>query len=191
MTMDKFAGDIQVITGPMFAGKTKQLILAARKAEYEGKIVLIVKPCVDTRGDPDRVSSHDGFWYPAIRIEKAIDILSLLEPNVSFLGIDEAQFFDNQIVKVCQEVAHRGIQVLVNGLDLDYRGLPFGPMPQLISIANNVCYLTAQCDICNQPARFSQRLVDGQPFHDDASLILIGGKETYQARCSHHYLPPH
>lgn len=188
--MNTMLGRICAIFGPMFSGKTTRLIELAQDALNRGETVLLVKPWLDTRYNPKLLCAHSGRQFPAISVTNAADILPLLEAGISFIGIDEAQFFDEKIIEVCQKAKALGIQVFVSGLDFDFRGQPFGSMPHLIALADDVIRLMAWCDICGQPAEFSQRLVNHEASTSNEPIVLIGGKETYEARCKLHFIPP-
>ncbi len=184
-------GRIEVICGSMFSGKSEELIRRVRRAEIARQTVQVFKPSIDNRYGLDSVNSHDGRATQAIAIERAEQILDFLNEDTTVVAIDEAQFFDEALVEVCRLLAdRRGIRVIVAGLDLDFRGEPFGPMPTLIAQAEQVDKLHAICVVCGEEASRSQRLINGQPAHYNDPVILIGAKESYEARCRHcHEVP--
>ncbi len=169
-------GWIEVICGSMFSGKTEELIRRLNRALIAKQAVEIFKPKVDARYHEDHVVSHDDNTIRSTAVEFAQDIL-LFSGNSAVVGIDEVQFFDDQIVEVCNTLANSGKRVIVAGLDMDFKGLPFGPMPKLLSIAEYVTKVHAICVQCGNLASYSFRL------HDETSTVLIGEKETYEARC--------
>ncbi|HHU56037.1 MAG TPA: thymidine kinase [Acholeplasmataceae bacterium] len=178
-------GWIEVITGCMYAGKTEELLRRVRRIEYARRTVYLFKPKIDTRYSKDEIVSHDSNKAPSILIEKPSEIYQYLEKKPYAIAIDEAQFFDNEIIKVCEDLANLGIRVIVVGLDRDFRGEPFGPMPELLARAEYVTKLNAICYICGAPATRTQRLVNGKPAHYDDPIILVGAKEQYEACCRH------
>jgi thymidine kinase len=165
----------------MFSGKTEELMRRVRRAQIARQKVQIFKPVIDTRYSIDHVQSHDANRLPSRPIEKAKDILKLVEDNTRIVGIDEAQFFDDSVVEVAQKLAYRGIHVIIAGLDMDYRGQPFGPMPKLLAVAEDVTKLSAVCVVCGNPASRTQRI--SGPSGPNTSRIAIGAKEMYEARC--------
>lgn len=189
--MKHHRGRIEVICGSMFSGKSEELIRRVRRAEIARQTVQVFKPSLDNRYGLDSVNSHDGRATQAIAIERAEQILDFLNEDTTVVAIDEAQFFDEALVDVCRLLADtRGIRVIVAGLDLDFRGEPFGPMPTLIAQAEQVDKLHAICVVCGEEASRSQRLINGQPAHYNDPVILIGAKESYEARCRHcHQVP--
>lgn len=180
-------GTIEVICGSMFSGKSEELIRRVRRVQIARKKVEIFKPLIDNRYHIQYIYSHNGSKVEAICIEHAADILKKIKPDTDVIAIDEAQFFNDEIVSICQVLADQGKRVIVAGLDQDFRGEPFGPMPQLLAIAEYVDKLHAICMVCGRPATRTQRLVNGQPadYHDPT--ILIGAKESYEARCRKHH----
>lgn len=178
-------GHLEIICGSMFSGKTEELIRRVRRAQIARQEVQVFKPALDDRYGIERVTSHNGINVEAFSVESAKDILDLVEPSTQVVAIDEAQFFDDEISKVCDRLASRGCRVIVAGLDTDFRGEPFGPMPWLMAQAESVDKLRAICVVCGQEASRTQRLIDGQPAAFDDPVILVGAKEAYQARCRH------
>jgi thymidine kinase len=171
-------GFIEVICGSMFSGKTEELLRRVRRAQIARQKVQVFKPKIDNRYSEDHVQSHDANRVPSVPVEKARDILRQVDDNTRIVGIDEAQFFDESVVEVAQKLAYRGIRVIVAGLDLDFRAQPFGPMPKLLAVAEEVTKLSAVCVICGNPASRSQRIAG-----PNDSRIAVGAKEMYEARC--------
>lgn len=178
MRQNPHFGFIEVITGSMFSGKTEELLRRLRRAKIARLKVQVFKPAIDDRYSLQHVQSHDAGKIPSYPVKQAEEILSLVDDNTRIVGIDEAQFFDDSIVEICQKLAYRGAQVLVAGLDTDFRGEPFGPMPELLAIAESVTKLSAVCMVCGAPASRSQRLGSSEQ-----SQVLVGAKEIYEARC--------
>ena len=172
----ELGGSIEVICGSMFSGKTEELIRRLRRAQIARLTVEIFKPKTDTRFDESAVVSHNSNSILSTPVENSSSIL-LLGSDVQVVGIDEAQFFDAELPNVCTMLANRGVRVIVAGLDMDYRGKPFGPMPELMSIAESITKVHAVCVVCGNPALYSYRLVP------DESTILLGEKESYEPRC--------
>ena len=183
-------GSIEVVCGSMFSGKTDELIRRLVRATIARQKVQVFKPAIDLRYAVEKVTSHAGSNYDAIPVEKAADIRTKLNKNTTVVGIDEAQFMDAEIVVVAQELAARGIRVLVAGLDTDFRGEPFGFMPALMSNAEKVDKLHAICMVCGDDASRTQRLVNGKPARYDDPVVIVGASELYEARCRlHHEVP--
>ncbi|MGE0009988.1 MAG: thymidine kinase [Candidatus Babeliales bacterium] len=176
-------GSLEIICGSMFSGKSEELIRRLKRAELAKQNVLVFKHSLDNRSTIEYVVSHCGSKLKAIPLEKPQDILELTTSNVTVVGIDEVQFFDMSIIQVICDLVNRGKRVLVAGLDLDFRGKPFGCIPTLMAIADNVTKLQAICIHCGKNAHFTQRLVNGKPARHDDPLIVIGAEEQYQARC--------
>ncbi len=176
-------GWIEVICGSMFSGKTEELIRRLRRAEYARQKVQVFKPTLDDRYNKTAVSSHSGAHFTAQAVESTQDIYKLLDDDTDVIGIDEVQFFGWEIVDLCNSLAEAGKRVVVAGLDMDFRGEPFGPMPVLMAQAEAVDKLQAICMVCGAPASRTQRLVDGKPAPYNAEIILVGTEEVYQARC--------
>lgn len=177
------SGWIEVICGSMFSGKTEELIRRVRRAVIARQRVQVFKPKLDNRYAASQVASHDGLQYQAEVIEGASEILERLRPDTTVVAIDEAQFFDWQVADVARLLADRGLRVIITGLDLDFRGEPFGPMPLLMAEAEVVDKLHAICVRCGAPASRTQRLINGQPAHYTDPVILVGASEVYEARC--------
>ncbi|MBS1525557.1 MAG: thymidine kinase [Bacteroidetes bacterium] len=172
----EFGGSIEVICGSMFSGKTEELIRRLRRAQIARLSVEIFKPRTDTRFDEAAVVSHNSTSIHSTPVDNSSAIL-LLGSDVQVVGIDEAQFFDSELPNVCTILANRGVRVIVAGLDMDYRGEPFGPMPRLMAIAESVTKVQAVCVKCGNPAHYSYRLAPGN------ETILLGEKESYEPRC--------
>jgi thymidine kinase len=173
-------GSIEVIMGSMFSGKTEELIRRLRRAQFAGLRVEIFKPSVDTRYSDTRVVSHDDRAIVSTPVENPASIL-LLYSGVDVIGIDEAQFFDASLVDVCNRLADEGVRVIVAGLDMDYRGLPFGPMPALSAVAEYVTKVNAICMRCGNHAHYSYRK------SEEEQVVLLGEKDLYEPLCRHCY----
>ncbi len=190
MHQDHTAGRIEVICGSMFSGKTEELIRRVRRAQIAKQKVQVFKPGLDDRYQVEKVSSHTGMHLDAIVVKEAKEILQLVDPDTTVVAIDEGQFFDWTIADVCNALADQGRRVIIAGLDMDFRGEPFGPMPLLMAQAEKVDKLQAICVVCGAPASRSQRLINGQPASYDDPVILVGAEEVYEARCRHcHQVP--
>lgn len=183
-------GSIEVICGSMFSGKTDELIRRLVRATIAKQKVQVFKPAIDVRYAVEKVTSHTGSNFDAIPVEKAADIREKLDDETTVVGFDEAQFFDPEIIQVAQELAGKGIRVLVAGLDMDFRGEPFGPIPRFLSMAEHVDKLHAICMVCGGEASRTQRLVNGKPARYDDPVVIVGASEMYEARCRvHHEVP--
>lgn len=183
-------GWLEVITGPMFAGKSEELIRRVKTLSYTKMKIIAFKPAIDDRYDKTAIASHDGAKYEAYAIKNAQSILELVKEDTQVVAIDEIQFFDMSIVKICEELADRGIRVIAAGLDLDFKGEPFGPMPDLLARAEFVTKLSAVCTVCGCAATRTQRLIDGKPADFNDPIIKVGAKENYEARCRKHHIVP-
>lgn len=183
-------GWLEVITGPMFAGKSEELIRRVKTLSYTKMKIIAFKPAIDDRYDKTAIASHDGAKYEAYAIKNAQSILELVKQDTQVVAIDEIQFFDMAIVKICEELADRGIRVIAAGLDLDFKGEPFGPMPELLARAEFVTKLSAVCTVCGCAATRTQRLIDGKPADFNDPIIKVGAKENYEARCRKHHIVP-
>jgi thymidine kinase len=188
--MKHHVGSIEVITGSMFSGKTDELIRRLRRATIARQKVQVFKPILDNRYAVEKVTSHAGNDYEAIPIQAAADLLPYLEKDTTVVAIDEAQFFDDEIIHLIQQLAERGLRVIVAGLDTDFRGEPFGPMPIIMSVAERVDKLHAICMICGEEASRTQRLVNGKPARYHDPVVIVGAAELYEARCRHHHEIP-
>ena len=176
-------GRVELICGSMFSGKTEELIRRLRRAVIARQKVQVFKPRIDVRFHEERVTSHNGLDFEAIPISSANQILSDLEPDTTVVAIDEVQFFDSGIVDLCEKLADGGKRVICAGLDTDFRGVPFGPMPDLMARAEEVDKLHAICVVCGEEANRTQRLIDDQPAAFDDPVVLVGAAEVYEARC--------
>lgn len=183
-------GSIEVITGSMFCGKTEELIRRLRRATIAKQKVQVFKPVIDVRYALEKVKSHAGNEFNALPITTSGDVLPNLLADTTVVAIDEAQFFDPGIVQVVQDLANRSLRVIVAGLDMDFRGEPFGAMPELMALAEQVDKLHAICMVCGESATRTQRLVNGHPAHYDDPVVIVGAAEMYEARCRlHHQVP--
>lgn len=183
-------GHVELICGSMFSGKSEELIRRVRRAQIARQNVMVFTNAIDVRYGPAQVASHSGANLEARPIQRAADIFQHLDENVTVVAIDEAQFFDWQLPEVVAQLAARGVRVIVAGLDTDFRGEPFGPMPVLMAQAEQVDKLTAICMVCGGTASRTQRLVNGAPAAYDDPLVLVGANEMYEARCRHHHQVP-
>lgn len=186
------------IKGPMFSEKTTTLVGKARRAEHAGKIVQIFKSNIDIRyGAIHAVVSHDELEYPATPVKDAKEIFELLNPETTFVGIDEVQFFDEGIVEVIDKLIEKNIEVVFTGLPLDFKGEIFGKVPELLAKADYVINLTAVCKYkgengvqCNKDATRTQRLLDGKPANYNDPIVIVGAADLYEARCPDHHIVP-
>lgn len=176
-------GHIELICGSMFSGKTEELIRRLRRAVIARQHVQVFKPAIDNRYHGQKVTSHNGLDFEAHPVACAGDIRARLLPNTTVVAIDEVQFFDEGIVDLCETLADEGLRVICAGLDSDFRGVPFGPMPHLMARAEHVDKLHAICVICGREASRTQRLIDGRPAAFDDPVVLVGAAEVYEARC--------
>lgn len=177
MLHQSLPGFIEVVCGSMFSGKTEELMRRIKRAQYGRQKVQVFKPKIDNRYSEEHVQSHDANKILSTPVSSARDILDRVEDNTRVVGIDEVQFFDETIIDVCNKLAYRGIRVICAGLDMDFRGQPFGPMPKLLAVAESVTKLQAVCVSCGMPASRSQRIIG------DSSVVAVGAKEMYEARC--------
>jgi thymidine kinase len=176
-------GWIEVITGCMFSGKTEELIRRLRRAKIAKQTVVIFKPNIDTRYSTNSIVSHTEQSLPSILIKDVKEILDLVE-DAQVIGIDEAQFFSNDLINVCNQLADDGKRVIVAGLDMDYRGVPFEPMPQILSVAEYITKSLAICVECGNPADRTQRKTTS------SERVIVGAADVYEARCRKcHYIP--
>ena len=183
-------GWIETISGCMFAGKTEELIRRIKVLEFAKKEIMVFKPVIDNRYSESKVVSHAGSSVESYIISDALEILDMIKPTTQVVAIDEVQFFDDNVCDVCNELADRGIRVMAAGLDTNFKGEPFGPMPQLMTEAEFVTKLAAVCNKCGAPATRTQRIVNGKPASYNDPIILVGAAESYEARCRHcHEVP--
>jgi thymidine kinase len=188
--MHPSTGSVEVITGSMFSGKTDELIRRLRRARIARQRIQVFKPAIDVRFDPSKVTSHAGTEFEATGVETAAAIPPLIEEKTTVVAIDEAQFLDGAIAQVVQSMADRGLRVIVAGLDTDFRGEAFGPMPTLMAQAEHVDKLHAICMVCGDEATRTQRLINGRPAHFHDPVVVVGASEMYEARCrTHHDVP--
>ncbi len=179
-------GMIEMICGPMFSGKTEELIRRLRRAKIARQRVVVFKPSLDTRYDEVQIVSHSAQRIPSIPVEDPLMMehcLKQLSLPVDVIGIDEAQFFDDTIIQLVENWANSGIRVVVAGLDQDYLGQPFGPIPHLLAIADMVTKQYAVCVLCGAPATKSQRVLANHPTDQSVEKVLIGALDNYEARC--------
>jgi thymidine kinase len=174
----------------MFSGKSEELIRRVKRATYANLTVRVCKPSIDDRYNEEAVVSHNGNSIVARPVLSSEEILQLADGSIDIIGIDEAQFFDENIVEVVETLANQGIRVIVAGLDTDFRGEPFGEIPKLIALSEAVTKLNAICPVCGSPASRTQRLINGKPasYHDP--VIMVGASESYEPRCRHHHEVP-
>lgn len=177
-------GWVEVITGSMFSGKSEELIRRLRRAQIARQRVQIFKPVIDNRYSEMAIVSHSAMKIPSVDVASSADLFAAVRPDTEVVGVDEGQFFDADLPKVCADLAHQGVRVIVAGLDLDYRGVPFEPMPQLLATAEYITKTLAICMVCGGPANRTQRLVQSQ------DRVLVGAGGTYEARCRHCYEAP-
>ncbi len=176
-------GWIEVVTGCMYSGKTEELIRRIRRAQIARQHVVIFKPRIDNRYSNENIVSHNTQSLPSTVIDKAIEIIEMSK-TAQVIGVDEAQFFTPDIVEICEELAYNGKRVIVAGLDQDYRGKPFGPMPNFLAIAEYITKTLAICMVCGNPADRTQRLTQSH------ELVVVGAKGVYEARCRKCFVPP-
>jgi len=183
-------GSIEVVCGSMFSGKTDELIRRLIRATIAKQKVQVFKPAIDVRYAVEKVTSHAGAAYEATPVANSAEIRQRLDQDTTVVGIDEAQFFDQEIGDVAQELATRGVRVIIAGLDTDFRGEPFGPMPLILAKAERVDKLHAICMVCGDDASRTQRLVNGSPAKYNDPVVIVGASELYEARCrAHHEVP--
>ena len=188
-------GFLEVITGPMFAGKTTELIKRIERQAFARRKVALFKPSVDTRYSTEEVVAHNGLRYEAFVVPtngegvRQIEEITLRE-GFEVIGVDEVQFFPIEIVDVLNRLADKGVYVIASGLNLDFKGDPFPVTKELLVRADNIIYLTAVCTVCGKPATRSQRLIDGKPAPKNSPVIQVGGRESYEARCREHHIVP-
>ena len=188
--MKHHQGRLEVITGPMFCGKTDELLRRLRRAIIAKQKIQVFKPGFDIRYSSEKVTSHAGNEYDAYPLDNISEVQTFLKDDVTLVAIDEAQFFGKEIIDVVQQLVEKGIRVIVAGLDMDFRGEPFGLMPVLLAQAEIVDKLHAICMACGEEATRTQRLVDGSPAYYDDPIIIVGASEMYEARCRiHHQVP--
>jgi thymidine kinase len=183
-------GTLEVICGSMFSGKSEELIRRVRRAEIARQKVQVFKPAIDNRYSDRNVASHSGVMRDAMPVGDVGQLAAAIRPETTVVAIDEVQFFDASVADLCCRLADDGLRVIVAGLDQNFRGEPFGPMPRLMAEAEVVDKLQAICVVCGAPASRTQRLIDGHPACHDDPVILVGSSEVYEARCRHcHQVP--
>ena len=180
-------GKLTVICGSMFAGKSEELIRLARRALYARKKVQVFKPAIDNRYDESNVVTHLGVAHNAVAVKSVRDLCTKIDADTEIVLIEEAQFFDETLADVAVKLADEGREVILAGLDQDFRREPFGPMSRLLAVADEVVKLRAICMNCGQPASHTYRVIDGKPAHWDDPIVLIGATEAYEARCRNCY----
>jgi thymidine kinase len=174
----------------MYSGKTEELIRRARRARIAKLKVQMFKPAIDVRYTLEKVQSHNGLDFEAVPVASAHELEECIDSDTQVVAIDEVQFFDSEIVAVVLRLASKGIQVLLAGLDRDFRGEPFGEMPRLLTYAEDCVKLHAICMVCGEEASYTQRIVNGIPANYNEPIIKIGAQESYEARCrAHHEVP--
>lgn len=190
---EQIVPQLEVIAGPMFSGKTDQLIEKLVRHKIAGRTFQVFKPDIDVRfGKPDKIVSHGGSELTAVRIkiDRPQEILRFVSSKTEVVGIEEVQFFGSKIIEVCDELISRGKLVIVAGLPTDFRGEPFGPMPRLMAKAEKVERIHAVCMVCGADADFTQRIVNGKPARYNDPIVIVGASELYEARCrKHHKIP--
>jgi thymidine kinase len=184
-------GWVEVICGGMFSGKSEELIRRVKRAQIARQHVQVFYHALDTRYGPEKVSSHSGSQLEAMPVTGSDDILWALQADTQVVAIDEAQFFAPEVVALCSQLADEGRRVIVAGLDMDFRGVPFGPMPELLAMAEEVTKLRAICVVCGAPASRTQRLLNGEPAAYEEAIIQVGASENYEARCRACHRVPH
>lgn len=177
------AGWVEVIAGSMFSGKSEELIRRLRRAKIARQKVQVFKPDIDSRFSDDHIVSHSEMRHESSRIRTAREVMATVEPDTEVVGIDEGQFFDEELVNVANELARRGVRVIIAGLDQDYTGKPFEPMPQLLAIAEYITKTHAICMKCGQPANYSQRTFESE------ERVAVGASDKYEARCRNCFVP--
>lgn len=183
-------GWVEVICGSMFSGKSEELIRRVRRAQFAKQKIAVFKPKLDNRYSEEAVVSHNGTTVIAHPIEKTEEMWNYIDDEYDLIAIDEAQFFGEDIIDTVQKLADHGFRVILAGLDQDFKGVPFGPMPFLMAIAEQVTKLQAVCSVCGSPASRTQRLINGEPAKADDPVILVGASEAYEPRCRHHHYVP-
>jgi len=181
-------GQLELICGPMYSGKSEELMRRLRRVGYARKHAILVKPAIDDRYSVNEVVSHEG-QRMAARVVRNPEAILALATGCDVVGVDEGQFLDDSLIEVCEQLVDRGIRVVIAGLDLDYRREPFGPMPRLLAMADEVAKLKAVCHGCGESALYTQRLVDGNPAPFSGETVVIGGLDSYEARCRGCYEP--
>ena len=189
--MDSLSGRIEVVAGCMFSGKSEELIRRLKRSQIARQKVIALKSSLDDRYGLDTIASHSGIRLESALVSSSSDVLRIAEDKqIEVVGIDEVQWFDSGIVDVAEYLAGKGVRVILAGLDQDFRGEPFGPMPELLALAEEVTKLTAVCMVCGRPATRTQRIVNGRPAQYDDPVVMVGAAESYEARCREHHVVP-
>lgn len=189
--MDGPSGRIEVIAGCMFSGKSEELIRRLKRAQIAKQKVIALKSSLDDRYGLETITSHSGSKLESALVSSPPDVLRIAEEKqIEVVGIDEVQFFDVSIIAVAEYLAGKGVRVILAGLDQDFRGEPFGPIPGLLALAEDVMKLTAVCLVCGRPATRTQRIVNGRPARYDDPVVMVGAAESYEARCREHHVVP-
>lgn len=189
--MDGPSGRIEVIAGCMFSGKSEELIRRLKRAQIAKQKVIALKSSLDDRYGLETITSHSGSKLESALVSSPSDVLRIAEEKqIEVVGIDEVQFFDVSIIAVAEYLAGKGVRVILAGLDQDFRGEPFGPIPGLLALAEDVMKLTAVCMVCGRPATRTQRIVNGRPARYDDPVVMVGAAESYEARCREHHVVP-
>ncbi|HEX5708819.1 MAG TPA: thymidine kinase [Pyrinomonadaceae bacterium] len=183
LRLHKRSGWIEVIAGSMFSGKSEELIRRLRRAKIARQRVQVFKPDIDVRYSRDHIVSHSEMRHESSAVKTAAEIRALVLPDTEVVGVDEGQFFDNDLVAVANELAHSGVRVIIAGLDQDYTGRPFGPMPSLLAVAEYITKTHAICVRCGEPANYSQRIIEAE------GQVVVGASDAYEARCRRCFVP--
>jgi len=190
--MDGHFGRLEVVCGSMFCGKSEELIRRMRRAMIAKQKIQVFKPSIDDRySGLQKITSHSGYEIDCIPVKDSEELKQLLDSEVTVIAVDEAQFFDSNLINVIDEIVAQGIRVIVAGLDMDFRGEPFGIMPLLLAKAERVDKLQAICMVCGEAASRTQRMVNGKPAFYDEPIVVVGAAELYEARCRIHHQVPH
>lgn len=183
-------GWIEIVVGPMYSGKSEELIRRIKRAKIAKQSIMVFKPAIDTRYSKNDVVSHSGDKEGAICVLSAKEILNFVSDDTQVVAIDEVQFFDDEIIDVCRKLADKNKRVICAGLDMDFRGEPFGPIQGLLAIAEFVDKIQAICVVCGNPATRTQRLINGKPARYSDPIVLVGAHEAYEARCRKCHIVP-
>lgn len=187
MYIMKQSGWLELICGSMFSGKSEELIRRVKRATYAKQEVKVFKPAIDNRYSEEAVVSHNGTSMTSHVISSSAEIWDHISESTDVIAVDEVQFFGESIIGDLSSLADKGYRVIAAGLDMDFRGEPFGVVPNLMAVAESVTKLQAVCSVCGSPASRTQRLIDGKPVSYDDPVILVGASESYEARCRHHH----
>ncbi|MDU0812266.1 thymidine kinase [Bacillus siamensis] len=190
MYIMKQSGWLELICGSMFSGKSEELIRRVKRATYAKQEVKVFKPAIDNRYSEEAVVSHNGTSMTSHVISSSAEIWNHISESTDVIAVDEVQFFGESIIDDLSRLADKGYRVIAAGLDMDFRGEPFGVVPNLMAVAESVTKLQAVCSVCGSPASRTQRLIDGKPASYDDPIILVGASESYEARCRHHHEVP-